>query len=332
MIAAGQYPWDGIPRPAATAVYESQKVDPFSDVDVYWTVDTQGRFGVLVSFVDSGESALKLPKLKRLAVEFRPDTETGKMVLLFILEDGSLKRVFYEFCRGLIDDVLSASTPGDGVRRAVAHTWLWQRFLRGQSAELSDEEQRGLIGELTFLREHLVPKVGWRTAVDCWTGPLGTPKDFQWVTTAVEIKTHLASARPIIVVSSEFQLDIEGFDAVWLVVFEFLAPTPSSPSVVSLGGLVADTRQQLMVEAPDAIEGFEMKLHSAGYADTHDYSDSRWLVGTPKIYLVGPDFPAIRSAGLPNGVESVSYRLHLSAIQHWLDESGQALQSHGANP
>ena len=56
----------------------------------------------------------------------------------------------------------------------------WQRFLdRNDPDGLGPEAQRGLFGELWFLKNHLIPVMGADVAVAAWKGPHRLPHDFQ---------------------------------------------------------------------------------------------------------------------------------------------------------
>ena len=75
---------------------------------------------------------------------------------------------------------------------------------------MSLEEQRGLIGELSCLRE-LIADLGMGTAIEAWTGPSGSVKDFELIGSCIEVKTRKVTARPFISISSADQLsDVEG--------------------------------------------------------------------------------------------------------------------------
>ena len=93
----------------------------------------------------------------------------------------------------------------------LQRTKRWHYLLQGgKTGGLTVEEQRGLVGELAFLRD-LVTELGPRTAIEAWTGPSGSAKDFELINSCIEVKGHRAAANPSISISSENQLaDVEG--------------------------------------------------------------------------------------------------------------------------
>ena len=75
---------------------------------------------------------------------------------------------------------------------------------------LAPEARRGLFGELTFLREHLLPPARRREAVAAWTGPTAAHQDFQLPGAAIEVKTSSGKEPQTLVISSERELDDTG--------------------------------------------------------------------------------------------------------------------------
>jgi hypothetical protein len=71
--------------------------------------------------------------------------------------------------------------------------------MQADSTKLSVALLRGLIGELVVLERRVLPEFGPDDAVSAWTGPLGTPHDFQLPTgLKIEVKAldHDAGTRP----------------------------------------------------------------------------------------------------------------------------------------
>ena len=62
----------------------------------------------------------------------------------------------------------------------VSRAWRWHHLLKGgRDGRLSPDEQKGLIGELLVFEAILLEKLSPANAINCWTGPLGAPKDFE---------------------------------------------------------------------------------------------------------------------------------------------------------
>ena len=66
---------------------------------------------------------------------------------------------------------------------------------------ISDEQIKGLIGELLFLTDNMIPNYGETRAIQAWSGQEMTRKDFSIDDTWVEVKT-IDFGKPTVVISS----------------------------------------------------------------------------------------------------------------------------------
>jgi len=117
----------------------------------------------------------------------------------------------------------------------------WQRFLAIARDGLDPASQRGLWGELHFLKTGLMPRVG-AAAVAGWKGPDGAHQDFQFAGAWIEVKTTLAKQPQSVHIASERQLDDTRASALFLHVLA-LEAHESGPA--TLPAAVADLRAAL---------------------------------------------------------------------------------------
>src|SRR5688500_10582400 len=102
--------------------------------------------------------------------------------------------------------VQELTSPREVMDALLARLVQWQSLLsRGLKRLLDDREIRGLIGELSFLRDELIPRFG-PPAVLFWQGPNGLPQDFALGSYLFEVKTHLAGDSPKVLISCPEQL------------------------------------------------------------------------------------------------------------------------------
>lgn len=221
---------------------------------------------------------------------------------------------FADIFTALADDVANrvALAPDDaaGVHAFLTRIRKWQRFLEELSEGLGLEAQRGLWGELHFLRRYLIATRG-PGAVAFWVGPAGRPQDFQMQAIAVEVKTTIANQPQSIRISNERQLDGSNGRRLFLVVFA-LEPVPDPGA--GLPSLVNAIRNEISRDAV-ASECFEDLLLDCGYLDAHahHYVATGYEIRKTCIFHVIEGFPRIVEAGLPLGIGSVSYSIALSA-------------------
>ena len=224
------------------------------------------------------------------------------------LTDPSLSDTFVTLCL----DVVRAGEAGSSVDQALAlclhRTKRWHYLLRGGvSDELSVEEQRGLVAELTFLRA-VVDAKGPDFAVEGWKGPEGAPRDFEFPQACVEVKARRAASKPYIAISSEDQLaDVPGARL-------FLNVTEVASAMEGEGLTLHEHVGMIsarLTPSPFALSRFEDLLVSVGYDAAHRYDDRRWAVGANHVFEVSEGFPRLVSP-MPTGVTGVRYSIALT--------------------
>ena len=306
-------PWDGLKPPQTVEKLIGTRVSGDTRWPLFWALDAERRRLLILQHNPGIEPRVRLPLFRGLEVERRvPVGEPALLTVRLIREEfGDL---FQQFCADTIRATAEAPTEKDAVNRFVARAWLWQRFLAGgKDGRLSDEEQKGLLGELAVLRDVVAPALGMGAAVASWTGPLGAPKDFEIGRSCVESKAFSGGTAASVRITSEHQLDTRALDELFLVVSE-VAPSVAD-AAVTLAEYVASVRSLVDSRAPDAREAFESRLIAAGFDSADDYSDSRWQIGTKRCFRVGHDFPRITPDLFPSGVHRVRYRIALAECE-----------------
>jgi len=288
---------------------DAKRVNVEGRFDFFWVVLEAGTPGLMLRLPSLPKLLPRLPKLKNLETFFRP--VSGGSAFVLGLKERSQAEIFETLCR----DVVAAGETGvdydEALSRTLRRTRRWYHLLRGGRASgLSVEEQLGLVGELAFLRE-LVSGFGRETAIEAWTGPTGSVKDFELIGTCVEVKARRVAAKPFVKISSEAQLlDVEGSRL-------FLHVTNIASAVLPEGQSLHDhvrmTAEMFEVEG-SAFEVWEEALYSTGYDPDNDYDERRWLLGTATDYEVIEGFPRI-SSPLASGVENVRYSISLDACE-----------------
>ncbi|MBC7191934.1 PD-(D/E)XK motif protein [Marinobacter sp.] len=303
----------------------TSKADPWSKLDVgdARRLNTAGRFdffwvvlenhapGLMLKLPSLPEPLPKLPKLKNMSLSFRKAGETPAFVI--VLNDKSHREIFETLCSDVVSAGESAATVGAALSRTVKRTQRWHYLLRGGvNKGLSLEEQRGLVGELAFLRE-LAGGLGPDAAVDSWKGPSRSAKDFEFMGACVEVKARRVAAKPEVTISSEDQLaDVAGcrlFLRVWDVAS---AVSPEGLTLHDHVNMTAD----LLKRSFSALDQWEETLHATGYEPENDYDGRRWHLGEPATYEIKPGFPRVASP-LPLGVSRVKYALSLDACANF---------------
>jgi hypothetical protein len=228
------------------------------------------------------------------------------------LKEPRFADVFTALAEDLVRRVADAGDPAAQTSAFLGQLTRWQKFLSASFDGLSEKGQRGLWGELHFLREHLLPTIG-AAAINSWKGGERAHQDFQFKSSAVEVKTTLGKKPQVVRITSERQLD----DSEWAALFlNVIALDVRDGSGETLPQMVASLRAKLVVDTA-AREQFEDELLTIGYLDVHAarYADRGYTVRAVGFFRVGPKFPSLVEADMPVGVGDTNYALSVAACE-----------------
>jgi hypothetical protein len=263
---------------------------------------------LVLQLADLPKPAPDLPKLRNLEIRFQ--TLPGGPILYIRLKDSAQLELFETLCRDVMAAGELAETEAEALERAIGRTFRWHYLLRGGKLEvLSEEAQKGLIGEIEVLKL-LIATLGAKPALSAWTGPSGSPKDFELKADCIEVKARRGASQPFVKITSEHQLADVPERRLWLGVLAVDKVQP--PHGRTLTEHVDEVTDLLERTEPSAIMDWDLHLADVGYDVLHDYSAWRWIVSAPEFHAVADGFPRI-AAPVPLGVAGVNYALALSA-------------------
>lgn len=257
----------------------------------------------------------KPPKLNGfdVSVERRPG-DGARLVLT--LEDRDQFDIFRALCRHLLD--ATADHPrganGPGLHLVLRRLADWHNMLRRRrEGLLTTEEVIGLVGELLFLRDEVMPRAGVGGGIAAWRGAHRDEQDFALGAWQIEVKTQLSTSDHRLLISSEAQLDTAGSRL--LLCHQAVARAPASAGTVSLNALIENLTREFAAAGPLILEQFEAALEACRYVRHDEYDDPEWLLTDRRLFEVRDDFPRLTPAMLPLGVHAVSYSILLSACE-----------------
>ena len=311
-------PWADIVQDTPDGELRARRADSSHPHGFFWARDAKGH-RLLVFQSETATLERRFPLLKGIAIEPSKDR-----LLLRLLENNDVE-IFTTLCWSLIERTRQITSKNQVVDVIVSHLERWQRFLgRADSGLLSDQEVRGLLGELTFLENELLTRFG-SEAVNFWHGPSGHPQDFAICTTLFEVKSRLAGAAPVLTISSAEQLWHESGD-LYLVAYTIGQANEHAVSAVSLASVVA--RIRLTLAGSPLVDHFEDRLMQIRYFDHPEYDRKYYLISPPDFYEVRDGFPRITADAVPQGVRKVNYGVEIAAclpftaIPNWLALGG----------
>lgn len=302
-------PWSGL-QPAGV---DTRRVSAAARWNWFWAVLPGPDPALVLRIADAPQNLSQFPPLRHLDVhvERMPD---GAFLCLR-LRDRTQIGPFEALCRDVVAAGEMAATERAALETAVGRALRWHRLLQGgASGLLSEEEQRGLIGEIEILKL-LIGAIGAKAALEGWTGPSGAPKDFELDRGCIEVKARREAAQPFVSISNEFQLSDVPDRRLWLAVLAVdWTQAPNGDTLASAVAAVTDLLDRI---APSLVSVWQVRVAEAGFDPHHDYAPWRWKASAPVFHAVEPGFPRIPSP-LPPGVWGVTHRLALSACEPFL--------------
>lgn len=235
----------------------------------------------------------------------------------------TLREVFLRLASDVVEGIVGGADPVGEAHRVLAR---WRDLLeRRTGSRLGQSEERGLVGELLFLRELVerdpARRLGW------WTGPSAKPHDFRAGEVAVEVKTTGSVDGRRVEIHGLEQLDAPPGVRLHVRWYRIL-DDPSGESVTDL----VSSLEELGVGQAD----LESLLQLVGWArpDTPE-DERRYILREDALYVVGSEFPRIVRGTLPPksaaAIESVSYAVDLVAVQPSSEEDYEQLISDMVN-
>lgn len=248
-------------------------------------------------------------KFKDIKVEILPyDGNATKSWLLILLLNQQHKDVFSVLCEDLINQVAQITEEKILIKDLLNRLAKWQTLFEklGQQG-LTAEAQRGLYGELYFLRKFLNNSVSKQYCINSWQVPSNTVQDFHYSDWAVEVKTTHGNNHQKIHISSERQLD----ESIVPVIYLFhLSLDVRNNFGETLNQIVEDIETILLNDVPE-VSLFRLKLFEVGYFEIHKslYESAGYNIRQESIYKVEGTFPRITENEIRPGVGDVRYSI-----------------------
>jgi len=314
-------PWNVIGAPSSDV--SARRIDHTHPFDMYWAKDQVGHYLFIFEFAkeQNDPQQIALPDLAGIKAHYRvvPGAVT-KNQLVLLLNDTQDWELFYSLCSDLVGATRQAASAQSALQIILRRLARWHEFLKSnRGGLLSEEKVKGLIGELTFLKKHLIPAFGVGAAVTFWQGPEGAPQDFGVGQSAIEVKCQSGGTRPYVKISSEFQLCSQ-LPELYLFVVTLGKASAELPGAVNLPGIISDMRRELASASYEQSERFADLLYGVGYVDSDTYLQYSYFVTNEDMFKVSSGFPRICPGDLPQGVSSVTYDINLLACAEFADQ------------
>lgn len=308
--------WEELEKtlPSDTGVYQRayRRLDLEKETGVRLSCASPG--GVWELFVEAGSSgevfSIEFPRWKGMDFEILSldvPKEGTRHIRLF-LEQRENRDIFVTVCADLVRG-LDGCTTNDSRRREIADFLArWSSFFERHGLEgLSSEEQRGLYGELWWLRKMVRAGIDPMIAVTSWKGCERGYQDFEIAGRAVEVKTTMMKEPRKVQINNERQLDDRGLHSLHLFVLTITKAPAGGETLLDLVQSLRDSFSERPVTY-----AFENSLNKAGYLEIHTHL-YRTIYSSIKeeLFQVTEGFPRITD--VPQGLGDLHYTVVLSA-------------------
>lgn len=303
------------------------RADSTHPLDFWIGRDQRGRFTFQLDAAGfQGASTSASPAGMDVLIDL---IEERRSRLTLLLHDHGDFEIFRILCADLLE-VTRSYQPNDAsqaMHMLLGRLHQWQAILaRRRDNLLSRSEILGLLGELLFLRDLLLPRVDPATAVGAWRGSYGEEQDFALADIIFEVKTQGTTADRLIQISSEDQLDTSA-SRIILCRQGVARAQPDDEQGRSLNGIIAEIRDALTA-SPAAQARFDLGLAAARWEELPDY-DEIWTLVERQFYEVAPGFPRIVPADLRPGVVKVRYQIRAAECAPFRAEEADILAELG---
>ena len=296
-------PWEDIKKPSRDVI--TLRIDPDHPLDLFWGKDYSGKYMFIYEYPEEIKIN-KIPKLIGVEIALLQNEQVPSRLVL-ILNQNENWEIFLSLCEDLIKATEIIVSHENASLALIQRLTEWQYFLKNKpNGLLSEQEIRGLIGELFFLKKYLIPKFG-PDSIKFWIGPEGALQDFHVNNSVIEVKSKLGVLAQNIRISSANQLYTK-FQTLYLYVVTLGKSTNQTIDTVNLPALIEDILRALTSESYIRFQDMLLRI---GYHKKSEYSNFNYLILNENTFNVVDGFPRINLEVIPAGISKVSYDLQL---------------------
>lgn len=238
-------------------------------------------------------------------------SEKDRNVLIFQLKNIEHEDIFAVLCEDMISRIANEIDEKIIIREVLNRFVKWKSLFNKISLQgLGPEEQRGLFGEVYFLRNFLKFNQNYINVINTWIGTEKQIRDFQSNTWAVEVKTTQGNNHQKVQINSERQLDVSNLEHLFLY---HISLEQQQNSGETLNDIIDSVAEVLKTDTI-SLYRFKSKLYEVGYFDLQRnlYDLIGYHIRQDSYYQVEGDFPRIEEKDIRIGVGDVKYSIILS--------------------
>ena len=289
-----------------------QRVGSDHPLPIYIGMDGLARYS-LFCVTPTAPKDINSSKIISIFVGTRKD---GNIGITFSLADRASLDLFVHFCDDIIESSRSIKDTEKAADFLASRYIQWQKaFAKNNGGLLSYQEIKGLVGELCFLRNYMIPTYGEDKAIESWIGPDMADQDFVCDDTWYEVKSTVSGSSSVTISSVE-QLDVDTTGH--LIVVRLDKTSPGDSSKITINNLFKLVLESLSsTQLKDTLKSTLLRL---GYYADALYDSYCFHYNGIEKYKVDSSFPCARKENFAPAVQNMKYDLSLAAIAQYKEE------------
>lgn len=297
-----------------TRYVKTIRLDPASKPDLYLGLKENQERCLVLKLPDNFEADFQSSVKQNLSLELFRET---RWVILTLLDD-QFNDLFDDLLFSIFHKISEISEASLYVSEFLNTFYKWSEFFQeNQTRGLSDDEVRGLLGEMLVLQEKLldIPSGQVNDVLHSWTGPYDTGQDFTGQFSNSEVKTRLNTSATV-KISGEYQLQPDPGKNLELIIIT-IRPDHAGISLTSATLGIRD----FVVKAMGDYTLFLKAIGRKGLT-IHSMVNYDHLLFKPVNMVTyqasADDFPRLDRAGLHPAITGVSYKLTVQVLSPWI--------------
>lgn len=281
-----------------------------SKIKVFCGINNSG--GLRISFMSSIQPP-KITSTKGLKVSILQEADKVFWTS-FDLMNSNAKPIFFALCEDL-NKVIEENPEERAALNALRDRFFaWQNLFKQDSSRLTDEKIIGLLGELFFLKNYLIPKLGPEAAINAWSGPEGASKDFSTENTWFEIKA-VSLANNTVKINSLTQLASPMSGYLVILRYEVMSEQfdDSESNVIVLFKRIMSCLDNDVIKSI-----FVSKLMVYGFDINGSSYSKKYRVDSMSFYSVDANFPRLTEEDIKYPeIDKLEYSLLINSLEKY---------------
>ena len=280
------------------------RIDTNHPLDIYVGIDDENHYALEFRGVFTHQ---RIKSSNSIGIKHYQAQDFSGMI--FYLKDLDMFDTFCVLCDDIISSTIDTFDDQQGYKMLINRYYSWRKMLQSKHSILHEQEIMGLIGELLFLRDFMIPTYGEDVALLSWSGQELTHKDFSLNDTWYEVKA-INTGKTTVKISSleQLQSTIEGE----LAVFQLEKMSPAYDGV-DINKLATGILNNLSTDENKDI--FISKLFDSKFSFESVYSEYVYEITLCERFNVTASFPKLTRDDVNEAIAKAQYELILTEIQ-----------------